>query len=122
MNNTATNNLKTLVQAELIKRGFKAKLIQFEVCPKYNIVRLQSEDFQTTPVIFEKLNITHFNGGISKETIIVDDYDIELEVTNVWIAVHVAFTHTDGGFNSTKLFDVRAVIDENDEVVSIHYI
>jgi hypothetical protein len=98
------------IQFELLKRGFHVKILigqSFDRFGKLKLV-LDSDVFQTTPVLFKELRIQSF--GSASE--IHDDL-----TADIWFGVHAFWRSFDGGQNGTKLFDFRCQADiEHDEI------
>lgn len=107
--------VKSFIQVELLKRGFLAPITTFkEVEGRYekHYFELETESFQTVPVIFQEIRISNFSTGIGDEEVRVVS---KVRVRPIWISVHVSYKHFDGGSNGCKLFDVigLAQMDSN---------
>jgi hypothetical protein len=116
-------SLKNVVQDELTKRGFHVKIDLKEEEKKSGEygVTLTSEDFQTTPVLFKKLNIQDFGSSV-REIPHKEEYggDKEDLIIKVWISVNIRLKTFDGGWNFTSLFNFQGVcFGEDDRIYSV---
>lgn len=105
--------IKEFISNELCKRGFHAKIETFDIVK--DRIQFETENFQTTPVIFKEINIGNFGGGIGRGTLYTITGKGEVvtdDVLNVWIPVHVSYTHFDGGTNGSNLFQVNVYVDK----------
>lgn len=128
---TATINENTLQQITrtlnkaLIQRGFP--VVTTEIITARNekhMIEIESEKFNTTPVIMKSIQIDNFGGSISiqkKNVIHVNESDPEkrikeVEYVSVWIPVHISYEHFSGGTNGTELFSYHCEVfaDDND--------
>lgn len=91
------------VSDELAKRGFHAAISLKQETYRNGSqgFKIQSTDFQTTPVIFKNIQLTAFNANLKQDGA---NY-------RVWIAVHVSYEHFGGGSNGCKLFDFTCTIN-----------
>jgi hypothetical protein len=105
-------DIKQFIQHELTKRGFHAKISEFKenrsIHKDYNLFILETEHFQTTPVIFKQLSIGNFGGKI--EVTKVDGYDKDQIVFRIPIQAY--YDHFDLGRNNCRLFTVTGIIDK----------
>jgi len=63
--------IQKFIQKELLKRGFLCKIIEFREISKNqytNLFSLRTENFQTTPVIFETVYLSNFGGSVYCDT------------------------------------------------------
>lgn len=102
-------SIKETIRVELLKRGFTASIVKLEEnVSKYNkrSIDLQTEEFQTTPVLFKRIVIHSFSSNVSIESkknlnpVLAGDY------IHVWISVNVSYINFDGGKNGSELFDI----------------
>jgi len=104
--------IQKFIQKELLKRGFLSKIIEFkEICKNHytNYFKLKTEDFQTTPVIFESLFISNFGGSAYN--------DRDEDVIIFHLPINVFYEIMDGGKNSSLLFTVSAKLTTDGEDV-----
>ena len=109
--------IKETIQLELLKRGFVAPIISFEELEGRSGNRLEfhTESFQTTPVIFQSIQVNNFSSSVT----INKDEDGK-ETRRFWISVNVSYTHFGGGSNGCKLFDIVGKLSaEGDTVYAI---
>jgi len=107
--------IKEIIETELLKRSYTCKIARIEVeYDRYGKLRfiVESEYFQTMPVIFKTLRIESFGSWLSKETI-KDTDNFRFVVT---IDLHNSYTHFGGGSNGCGLFNIRLFISENGRV------
>jgi len=93
--------IQTFVSDELSKRGIHADIIKFALVD--NIILLETEKFQTSPVMFKDLNVANFGGSIK----VSDDG----EKMHIWIPVSYDYEYFGSGHNSTDIFSVSVTID-----------
>jgi len=96
--------IKEAIATELCKRGFHAPLT---VTPKHTrngevYVGIQSEPFNTVPVIMKSITIDNFGGSVVE--VPVDEVGNKRPLLRIWVPVHVSYTHFTGGSNGTALF------------------
>ena len=96
-------HLKQILSMELKKRGFFVKTsLNWSDLGKELCFVLNSEEFNTTPVIFESICIASFCGSI---------YGCERErVVEFWLPVHARWKHFDIGENGTSIFALKGHI------------
>ena len=102
----AINTIKDLLQVELLKRGILApiKRIEEEEGRSGNrYISFNTEEFQTTPVIFKSLVVENFNSWIKK---VEGGYVVT-------ISVHYSYEHFDGGSNGCSLFNFQCNVSED---------
>ena len=119
MKTIVENNLhkiKSFIDDELKKRCFPEVseiLVNVPNRMENMHVVLESEEFNTTPVIMKSIKIQNFGGSIWKDIDkIVDENDEikKFEIVRAAIPVHVSYNHFDGGSNGCKLFSVSVKI------------
>ena len=132
MKNLITENqkgkIKELIEIELLKRGFTAKLIEFNEIEgrtgdhygeTKTMIELNSEPFQTIPVIFKEIKITNFSTSVKKSIITNSDKTI-VPITRVWIQIYASYELFDGGSNCTALFEFRCICFGEDGISNVH--
>jgi len=98
------NLIKERIEIELLKRGFQVNILSFVVLESKNKFEFISSNFQTTPVLFEKLNISNFSS-----------YIIQKEGGfGFYIQVNVNYRLFTGGNNGFSLFSISGILIEND--------
>ena len=98
--------IQKFIQTELLKRGFLAPITKFEeeeTRRSGSRFIFETSNFQTTPVIFEKIIVTNFSSSISEPKI---HEKSGAEYFKFWISVHVSYEHFGGGSNGCSLFSV----------------
>ena len=103
--------IKDKIQIELLKRGFMAT-IKLELDSKNNNIRVLSESFQTTPVIFKSIVIDNFGGSITEKK---ENLNNSFEV---WVPIHISYEHFDMGSNGCSLFSFSCTV-VGDNVYSV---
>ena len=106
----AINTIKDLLQVELLKRGILApiKRIEEEEGRSGNrYISFNTEEFQTTPVIFKSLMVGNFNSWIKK---VEGGYVVIIDV-------HYFYEHFGGGTNGCSLFNFQCNVSEDGEYV-----
>ena len=102
--------IKDRVAEELGKRGFHAplKISQRTSEGKTTRIELESEPFQTVPVLFKSLKVHQFSQSVSrdKET---------PALLRIWLCINVGWQRWGGGQNGTELFQFRCVVREDRE-------
>lgn len=88
--------LKDAIKTELTKRGFHTP---FNVKIENKKIIIESEPFQTIPVLFKEISIISFGSKIE------DNVDLP-RIKNFWVNVNVQYKHFDGGTNGCNLFAV----------------
>ena len=106
----ALQKIKEIVEIELLKRGFTAPITLGVDTKKIPHIIIDSEPFQTTPVIFKQITIQNFGGSLQKQ----DD-----DIVSVWIPINVGYKHFDHGTNGCKLFTFFCDV-QNDGVYNIN--
>ena len=104
--------IQKFIQKELLKRGFLCKIIEFREISKNqytNLFSLRTENFQTTPVIFETVYLSNFGGSVYCDT----DEDVII----FRLPINVFYEIMDGGKNSTLLFTVSAKLTTDGKYV-----
>lgn len=99
------NQLRELIQTELTKRAIHAKITLFELKEKTNsaIITMETEEFQTTPVMFKSIKVV--SSGIIKFKYYEDN---NTNYANVIMTINFLYRHFDGGFNKCNLMYVTA--------------
>ena len=105
------NELSIVIGTELLKRGFVAKIetIEEKVNRGNHSIKLESEDFQTTPVLFRNLKVIAFNSAVFETE---DEQKDNKVVVGFHIGVYVAYTHFSLGGNSSELFTITGKFSE----------
>jgi hypothetical protein len=108
-NQEQRDKIQKFIQTELLKRGFKASIIEFkeEQGRSGNRFTFTTSGFQTTPVIFESIVVDNFSSSIGS---LEEHPESKVEFRNFWIQVHVSYKHFGGGSNGCSLFDVVGVL------------
>ncbi len=107
------SELQTVIADELLKRGFTAKIIQFEEVQAKNgtKIELTTESFQTVPVLFKEVAIGNFNSELREEQVVIQDKPVK--VLKFWMSVNVFYQHFGSGSNGCNLFSIWATLYEN---------
>lgn len=111
----ALDTIKETIKIELLKRGFLAPIEVSVEQGNYPAIKVKSESFQTTPVIFKNVWISNFGGSVKNETITRrkhNDEQYEAQIARFWIDVHVGYEHFDLGSNGCKLFGISGWVGE----------
>ena len=106
----AVNTIKDLLQIELLKRGILAPIKRIEEVEGRSgnrYISFETEEFQTTPVIFKSLKVDNFGSWITKG-------EKSLAIT---ISVHYSYKHFGGGTNGCSLFKFYCTVSEDGEYV-----
>ena len=106
----AVNTIKDLLQIELLKRGILAPIKRIEEVDLRSgdsYISFNTEEFQTTPVIFKSLMVENFNSWIRK---IEGGYVVVINV-------HYSYEHFGGGTNGCALFNFQCNVSEDGEYV-----
>lgn len=108
------NNFETLlhdkIKKELTKRGFHAP---FTLKIEKNRIKIESEPFQTVPVIFEELRIIAFSSNVKKNE---SNHDIK----EFWVDIYVSFTLFDSGTNGASLFSVFGKYSSKNNIINFN--
>lgn len=107
------NSLQELIQTELLKRGFTAKIISFEEEDK-KYLKFHTESFQTVPVLFKEIQVSNFSTSVGQEIRKRED-KTEYQVTTFWIQVDVRYSHFEGGSNGSRLFAIQGHFFEDSD-------
>ena len=102
----AINTIKDLLQTELLKRGILApikRIEEVELRSGDSYISFNTEEFQTTPVIFKSLMVENFNSWIRK---IEGGYVVVINV-------HYSYEHFGGGSNGCLLFNFQCNVSED---------
>lgn len=106
------DTIKAAIQLELLKRGVTAPIVKLEEttgrnqgCDHY--INLETEPFQTVPVMFKKLMVSSFSTHVSKRKRSELKEGLEGDFISVWISVHYSYESFSGGSNGTELFDIN---------------
>lgn len=103
------DTVKKVIQTELLKRGYLAKIIDHREVQNArgdHFISLKTESFQTVPVMFQTLTIEAFNSRVEIGEGVRANGDPFVE-SRVWVTIHVDYELFGGGRNGVKLFDVR---------------
>jgi hypothetical protein len=104
--------VKEAIQDELLKRGITAKICKFE--ERNYKLEVETESFQTYPVMFKKIHIYSHLSGFS---MILDKVE---GATELYIGLSFRYTSFSGGSNGTDLMDLRfQFIQGSDSIVKI---
>ena len=106
----AVSTIKDILQTELLKRGILAPIKRIEEVEGRagsNYISFNTEEFQTTPVIFKSLVVKNFNSWIKK---VEGGYEVT-------IYVHYSYKHFGGGSNGCSLFNFYCNVSEDGEYV-----
>lgn len=106
----AINTIKDLLQVELLKRGILAPIKRIEEEEGRSgkrYISFNTEEFQTTPVIFKSLVVENFNSWIKK---VEGGYVIVINV-------HYSYKHFGGGSNGCSLFNFQCNVSEDSTYV-----
>lgn len=99
------------IAEQLTRRGFHAPL---SIGVGYRrdqepYIKLESEPFQTVPVIFKEIRICQFSSTLAQDTspdaVTARETDSTRDYWSVWIDVHVAYEHFPNGSNGCTLFN-----------------
>ena len=108
--------IKNRIQDELTKRGIFAKIAILEEKPtnstSRHLIELQTECFQTTPVIFKRLRVSNFGTCVNKSETIEDCHE-------VWISVNYEYEHFDGGSNGCLLFNFYCDVYKEEHITNV---
>jgi len=112
------NRIKSEIRKELTKRGFHSPFKIFQVNTNLRTPRIEflTENFQTTPVLFESIRLANFNSNISGLQTHKDP-DAEYQYRDIWISVHIDYKHFTGGGNVKQLFDFWCKTSSNGQYV-----
>lgn len=105
--------IKNFIQLELLKRGFTAPIKEFY--EKENRLYFKTENFQTSPVLFENIRIENFSTHISAPF----QHETGVQVRKVFICVHTFYNHFDGGTNTCNIFNFSCIIHKGN-VIGMH--
>lgn len=108
--------IKEKIQTELLKRGINTPIIKLEeyVRNGSHYIQLQTESFQTFPVLFKKLWIESFGTSI-----MIDTYEEEkIKYYRVWIRIYYSYEHFEGGSNGCKLFNFNCNVSLDNKLVN----
>jgi len=89
-------SIEEKLNLELLKRGFPNVKVE-QHCE--NRLIAESEEFQTTPVIFKSIRVEDFDGG----------FTVEEDLIHIWIRLHARYEKFSGGTNGTNIIEFRAV-------------
>lgn len=111
--NEIRKQAEEIINLELLKRGFlniSFEELSYDYQTKRQKLTLNSEPFQTTPVIFKEIRVVNFGGRIN-----------ELEINGnhlleIAIPINVKYDHFDNGSNSCELFTITLRVLPNDDV------
>jgi len=73
----------------------------------------QSENFQTTPVLFKSIRIEHFN---SAAEFVEANEEIQVDHIKIWMSVHARYTNFSRGSNGVGILEMRCVLWGEDGV------
>lgn len=108
------NNFERLlhdnIKNELTKRGFHAP---FTLKIEKNRIKIESEPFQTVPVIFKELRIIVFGSNVKENE---SNHDIK----EFWVDIDVSFTLFNSGTNGASLFGVFGKYSSKNDVIDFN--
>ena len=99
--------LQEVLQTELLKRGFLApikEVVESEGRRGGNYLEFETENFQTTPVIFKQINVANFNSTLREE--FVENENGKFRVLRFWMTISARYTNFDGGTNGSNIFAI----------------
>jgi hypothetical protein len=101
--------IKEVIQTELLKRGISAPIIKLNEFVKNgkNHIDLETDVFQTTPVLFKELKIISFSTSVYLENEVSVDSDKGFTFIKVYIGLDYRYQHFDGGSNGCSLFNIH---------------
>ena len=104
--------VKEAIQDELLKRGITAKISK---CEEINErLEIETESFQTQPVMFKKIHVYTHLSGFAK---MLDNVEGAAEL---YIGLSFRYTLFSGGTNGTDLMDLRfRFIQGSDSIMKI---
>lgn len=91
------------IEKALTRRGFHVSIrIQEELAQikTRNILKVESDEFQTTPVLFESIRIENFSSGFFEHE----------KKRGFIIQIHAMYKHFNGGQNGVELFTIRGYL------------
>lgn len=95
--------IKSEIDTQLLKRGFFAKTtLTLAENRGSQSLKLSSETFQTTPVIFKEIQINDFGSWLNSDS--VTNERGTFNFVKVAVTVHVNYSHFGGGSNGCELF------------------
>lgn len=116
--------IRTAIGIELLKRGFTAPITLGlkNARPADDsgewYITLESEPFQTTPVLFREIQVQHFSSTLRQDTS-PEANEARTErgwdSWKVWISVNARWEVFSGGSNGTTLFDFTCLFKAGDE-------
>lgn len=106
--------IKETIQTELLKRGFTAKIVEFEEVKGRSSTRFKfiTEPFQTVPVLFKNIVVGEFSSGIKVDEEMTEKHGQKFY--SFYIGVNVHYEHFDMGRNSSSLFSISGTFNLND--------
>jgi hypothetical protein len=119
LNDKQLKAIKEIITDELLKRGFIAPFESFEETiddrsGKHRLF-IQSEKFQTVPVLFKEIRVEAFSSSVSME--VVDsgpEGDSKCAIKSWSASIHVDYKHFDGGTNGSRLFGISGKFYDED--------
>lgn len=99
----ALDQIQDKIKVELLKRSFFAP-VKVEYCNKHKNVKVTSEKFQTTPVLFKSIEIINFGGSIKE---VEESKNKSLEIR---IPVVAQCEHFDMGNNYAEIFAFKCIV------------
>ena len=94
-------DLSSILSKELKKRGFFAPITLEWDEGRCLCFKLNSDEFNTTPVLFLSIKIQNFGGNI---------YTVDEERVEFWLPVNARWKHFDVGQNCTAIFTLSGNI------------
>lgn len=106
------HQIADIIQTELLKRGF---VVNVSCTPTPdNSLKIITNEFQTTPIIFKKVWIESFDVEVDQ-----NETDKGLKYVDYHIAINVFYEHFDGGQNGCNLFYISLRSFEDNDIVKI---
>jgi len=109
--------IKEILQDELLKRGFTAKIVKLyeykQIGGFKKYLRFYTEEFQTVPVIFKAIRVEEFNSGFTLDAKESEDGKIILTQSLFYISINVRYQHFKGGSNGAELFYLSGSLSED---------
>lgn len=105
--------IQKFIQTELMKRGFHAQITTLDETEFRDGsigFNLETEEFQTTPVLFKSIKLMSFNSFISD----VKEADNGFEYRTFSISINARYNHFGGGSNGCNVLSVRGEFSEDE--------
>ncbi len=113
--------IKSFIEIELLKRGFTAKMAEFDEVRDRSgrqFINFRTEEFNTVPVIMKAIQVDTFGSWLLK----MSEEDLEKlgfaeptrDIYRCAINVHVSYEHFTGGTNGCELFKMHCYFEKDD--------